>query len=90
MFAETGPLVAGTSVACGAHVTILSGFAPLNQGAVSVVLRGAGRTEEVFRQEKPKRDGIYPVEVKPRTEGTFDLVFQIESPAGAESIAADV
>jgi hypothetical protein len=60
----------------------------LKEGAVTLVLRGAGGAEEVFRQERPKRDGIYPVEVKPRAEGTFDLVFRIESAAGSEDVAA--
>ena len=73
VFAETGPLVAGASVTSNAHVTVLSGFAPLKDGAVTLVLRGSGGAEEVFRQEQPKRDGIYPIEVKPRAEGTFDL-----------------
>jgi len=88
VFAETASLVAGASATSGAHVTVLSGFAPLTRGAVSVVLRDGSGREEVFRQEKPKRDGIFPVEVKPRAEGTFDLVFRIESAAGAEDVAA--
>ena len=81
-------LVAGASATSNAHVTVLDGFAPLKDGAVTLVLRGACGQEESFRQDKPKRDGIYPVEVKPRAEGTFDLVFRIESAAGREDVAA--
>jgi len=88
VFAETGPLVAGGNATSNAHVTVLAGFAPLKEGAVTLVLRGSGGQEQVFRQERPKRDGIYPIEVKPRAEGTFDLVFRIESAAGAEDVAA--
>jgi len=88
VFAETGPLVAGANATSNAHVTVLAGFAPLKGGAVTLVLRGPGGVEEVFRQERPKRDGIYPIEVKPRAEGTFDLVFRIESAAGPEDLAA--
>lgn len=88
VFAETDALVAGASATSNAHVTVLAGFAPLREGAVTLVLRGAGGAEEAFRQEKPKRDGIFPVEAKPRAEGTFDLVFRIESAAGPEEIAA--
>ncbi len=88
VFAETGPLVAGANTTSNAHVTVLSGFAPLKGGAVTLVLRGPAGVEEVFRQERPRRDGIYPIEVKPRAEGTFDLVFRIESPAGPEDLAA--
>lgn len=88
VFAETGPLVAGASVTSNAHVTVLSGFAPLKDGAVTLVLRSSGGAEEIFRQERPKRDGIYPIEVKPRAEGTFDLVFRIVSSAGTEDLPA--
>jgi membrane fusion protein, heavy metal efflux system len=87
VFAETGPLVAGTATTSNAHVTVLSGFAPLKEGAVTLVLRGSGGAEEVFRQERPKREGIYPIEVKPRAEGTFELAFRIESMAGREELA---
>jgi cobalt-zinc-cadmium efflux system membrane fusion protein len=88
VFAETGSLVAGQATTSNAHVTVLAGFAPLKEGAVTLVLRGSGGAEEVFRQERPKRDGIYPVEVTPRAEGTFDLIFRLESAAGPEELAA--
>src|SRR3990172_2949011 len=81
VFAETGPLVAGAAAISNAHVTVLSGFAPLKEGTVTLVLRGQGG-EESFKQERPKRDGIFPIELKPRSEGTFDLAFRIDSLAG--------
>lgn len=87
VFAETGPLVAGAAATSNAHVTVLSGFAPLKEGTVTLVLRGPGG-EESFKQERPRRDGIYPIELTPRAEGSFDLAFRIQSPAGAEEIAA--
>jgi RND family efflux transporter MFP subunit len=87
VFAETGPLVAGAAVASNAHVTVLSGFAPLKEGTVTLVLRGPGG-EESFKQERPQRDGIYPIELKPRSEGTFELAFRIQSAAGVEEVAA--
>lgn len=88
VFAETAALVAGQVATSNAHVTVLSGFTPLREGAVSLVLRGSNGVEQVFRQQKPKRDGIYPVDARPASEGTFDLVFRIESPAGPEDVAA--
>jgi RND family efflux transporter MFP subunit len=88
VFAETGPLVAGQTATSNAHVTVLDGFAPLRQGTVSVLLRPAGGQEEAFRQTQPKREGIFPVELKPRAEGTFALVFRIESAAGTEDVPA--
>lgn len=88
VFAECGPLIAGASAACNAHVTVLEGFTPLTTGAVSVVLGGSG-PDLVFRQELPKRDGIYAVDVRSPSEGAFELSFQVEGPAGPEDIPAD-
>src|SRR3990172_6689015 len=87
VFAETGPLVVGGRTTSNVHVTVLDGFAPLKEGAVAMVLRGEG-PEQSFRQEKAKRDGIFPVEIEPRGEGTFDLVFLIDGPKGSEEIPA--
>ena len=87
VFAECGPLIAGMSATCNAHVTVLQGFTPLKTGAVSLVFGGSG-PGLVFRQELPKRDGIYVVEVRPPSEGAFELSFQVEGPAGREDIAA--
>jgi RND family efflux transporter MFP subunit len=87
VFAETDPLVAEETAVSNPHVTILDGFAPLREGSVTVILRGAG-TEERFSQSTPKRDGIFPVSIRPRAEGDFELRFLIEGPAGSEEIAA--
>jgi RND family efflux transporter MFP subunit len=88
VFAETEGLAAGVSVVSNVHVTVLAGFTPLRSGAVSMVLRTVDNHEQVFRTEKPKRDGIFPVEAKPASQGEFDLLFYIDSPAGREEIAA--
>lgn len=88
VFAETGALVAGRVATSNAHVTVLADFSPLKAGAVSAVLRGPGGREERFRQDRPKREGIFPVEIKPSAEGTFDLVFAIEGDGEKEEIAA--
>ena len=87
VFAECGPLIAGASATCNAHVTVLKGFTPLTAGSVSAVLGGSG-PDLVFRQNQPKRDGIYPVEVRPSSEGAFELSFQVDGRAGQEDIAA--
>jgi RND family efflux transporter MFP subunit len=88
VFAETDPLVAGRAATSNAHATVLGDFSPLKAGAVSAVLKGADGREQRFRQTTPKRDGIFPVEIKPAGEGTFALAFVVEGPAGAEEIAA--
>ena len=87
IFAEVAPLVVGDPAVSNTHVTVMSDFSPLRQGSVSTVLRAPGAGDEVFRQETKKRDGIYPIEIKPRREGEFDLFFVVDSPAGREEIA---
>ncbi len=86
VFAECGPLIAGASADCNTHITVLEGFTPLTAGSVSVVLGGSG-PDLVFRQDHPKRDGIYLVEVRPSSEGACALSFHVEGPAGPEEIA---
>lgn len=88
VFAETDALLAGAPASSTAHVTVLEKFTPLTAGAVTAVLRGAGGAEQRFRQERPRRDGIFPVTIEPKSEGSFDLFFRIEGPAGEEEILA--
>jgi RND family efflux transporter MFP subunit len=88
IFAETDALVAGRTATSNAHVTVLAGFSPLTSGVVSAVLRRAGGHEERFRQEQPRRDGIFGVEIAPSAEGTFELAFVVEAGADREEIPA--
>lgn len=88
IFAEADPLVVGQVSKSHTHVTILDGFPPLKEGVVSAVLRDAQGGEQVYRQEKALRDGIYSIELKPTRPGVFDLFFRVESTAGPENIAA--
>ena len=60
VFAETGALVAGTATSSNAHVTVLDGFAPLRQGAVTLVLRGAGGAEAALSTGTPRARGDLP------------------------------
>ncbi len=87
VFAETDGLIAGQAAKSNPHITILEGFLPLKTGKVSVILRGPG-AEQVFEQTKASRDGIFPVDIWPKAEGEFDLLFRIDGPAGVEEIAA--
>jgi RND family efflux transporter MFP subunit len=87
VFAETDRLIAGQAANSNPHITILEGFQPLKTGKVSVVLRGTG-ADQIFEQAKASRDGIFPVEIRPKAEGDFDLLFRIDGPAGVEEIPA--
>jgi len=88
VFAEADPLVVGRVSKSHTHVTILEGFPPLKEGAVSAILRDGQGAEQVFRQGRALRDGIFSIELKPTEAGIFDLSFQVDSPAGAETIPA--
>jgi len=87
IFAETQPLVAGGVSTSHTHVTILDGFAPMKEGTVAAVLRGGGG-EQVFPQHRPKRDGIYSVDIKPAKEGVYDLLFRVTAGGRTEDVAA--
>jgi membrane fusion protein, heavy metal efflux system len=83
VFPETGPLVAGRTSPSHTHVTVLSGFSPLREGKVEIILRGGGEQRFVGTF---KRDGIFEVPVRPKAAGEFDLAFRIESSHGTEEI----
>lgn len=88
VFAETDALVVGHTATSNAHVTILAGFAPLEKGVVTAILRDASGREQRFRQDTMKRSGIFAVELEPASEGTFDLAFAIETAGDSEEIPA--
>jgi cobalt-zinc-cadmium efflux system membrane fusion protein len=86
IFAEADPLVVGSLSKSHTHVTILEGFPPLKEGAVTAILRAPSGAEQAFRKEGALRDGIFSVEIKPTQAGVYDLAFRVESPAGTETI----
>lgn len=85
VFPEVAPLVAGEAAEAHVHVTVLDGFAPLAEGEVEIVLRGAGG-EQVFAAGEAVRPGIFAIDVRPRAAGEADLAFRVRSPAGEEEI----
>lgn len=88
IFPEADPLVAGETAVAHTHVTVLDDFSPLTDGTVEVVLRSDTTGDETFRAETPDSPGIFPVEIRPETPGTYDLSFRIASAAGTEEIRA--
>lgn len=88
VFAETDGLVTGRKAVSNPHVTVLADFSPLRSGKVTIVLRSTGGQEQAFQSDKPKRDGIFPVEIAPSAQGEFVLLFRVASAAGEEEIAA--
>ncbi len=88
IFAEAGPLTAGSTARSHTHVTVLADFSALRAGRVAAVLRAADGRESVFEQTQALRDGIFDVEITPAEAGEFELAFQIEAAAGSEEIPA--
>jgi len=88
IFPECDPLIAGQVAKCHTHVTLLPSFAPLREGEVSAVLRSAEGAEQVFRETRPVRDGIFSIAIQPQREGAFDLMFRMVTPGLDEEIPA--
>lgn len=79
LFLETRSFVRGEPSACAAHITKLVGFAPLEAGLVTVVLRGDG-ADERFESPAPSPPGIFRPIVVPGRSGKKRLVVEIRGP----------
>jgi len=88
VFAEADPLAVGRTSQSHTHVTILDGFAPLTEGVVSAILVDSTGARTEFRQPRTLRPGIFSIVLEPRVAGTFELLFRVESAAGAEEIGS--
>ena len=87
IFAEVEPLVAGKPASSNTHVTVLADFSPLREGKVSAILRGPAG-EAVFTQARPRRDGIFVIELRPAAAGTFSLSYRVEHGGKRDEIPA--
>lgn len=81
LFMEHPPLVAGQNARFAVHLTDLRGFKALTEGRVTVELRAANGRAETFQTDAPSRPGIFGVDVKPTTAGTFSMVVRLDSAA---------
>ncbi|HKY39051.1 MAG TPA: efflux RND transporter periplasmic adaptor subunit [Polyangiaceae bacterium] len=78
LFAEHPRAVAGRALKVLAHVTVLNGFKPLEQGEVSFELNGPAELRGVAA--KPTRPGIYELELTPPAAGTYRGRLSIQGP----------
>lgn len=85
IFAEAEPLIVGRPSESHTHVTVLTGFQPLQDGVVRVVL-SQGAQRSVFEQASPTRPGIYGIEVTPPRQGEFELSYEIVTPSATEVV----
>lgn len=85
LFVEFPPLVVGQESPFAAHLTWLAdtGFKPVTEGHVTVVLAGGGEDER-FEANAASSPGIFRPVVKPRQAGKRQLVFQLAS--GKETV----
>ena len=88
IFAEADPLRAAHESKAHTHVTILEGFQPFHRGSVAVVLSAPGQEDQVFRQERALRPGVFDISVEPRSPGVFQLAFRVRGQGLEETIPA--
>jgi cobalt-zinc-cadmium efflux system membrane fusion protein len=88
IFAEADPLVVGQVSKSHTHVTALHDFSALTEGVVVAVLRAADGSETTFRRDEALRAGIFSIEIEPKAEGTYILLFRVEGGGETEQIRA--
>src|SRR3954468_3862045 len=79
LFMEYPPLVAGQSARFAVHFTAMGpSFKAVRAGSVNVVLERQGK-EQTFTANAPSRPGIFGVDVKPDSAGTFSMTVRLRS-----------
>ena len=81
LFMEHPPLVAGQNARFAVHLTDLRTFKALTEGRVTVELRAAGGRSESFQTDGPSRPGIFGLDVKPSTAGSYLMTVRLDSAA---------
>jgi len=79
LFVEFPALQQGESSRFLAHLTNLSDFSPVTEGAVYVELRQNGQLKAGFRVKQPTRDGLFTPVVTPRDAGRYQLSIRLEN-----------
>lgn len=85
LFVETEPLIKGETSGILTHITDLSDFSPLREGAVTAsLIVGTKGIRQTLQQ--PTRDGIYLFNLQPGVSGTGKLVFDIVTADSSYSV----
>ncbi|OGT90956.1 MAG: hypothetical protein A2514_07540 [Gammaproteobacteria bacterium RIFOXYD12_FULL_61_37] len=79
LFLEFPPLVAGQPSTFVAHFTWLTGFKPVTQGKLSLLLSGGGAPDERFTVDAPAVPGIFKPEISPQATGERELTLILDS-----------
>ena len=81
LFFEYPPMIAGVpSEPWAIHLTRLSDFSPVTEGALTLAFRGPDGTVYTTRSEAPARPGIYTPTPQLPQPGTYDLVMDVGGP----------
>ena len=89
LFVEFKPLVVGETSKFAAHFTQLGkNFKAVTEGSVSVSLIG-NKKQAVNKADSPSSPGIFRLELKPENEGTYQLVFDIQTKDYSDKITID-
>lgn len=76
LFAEADPFVVGKTSNVLSHLTFLSDFKAIDTGSVKLRLI-IGQSEENQTLEHPTRKGIFSFDIKPKTQGTGQIIYEI-------------
>jgi RND family efflux transporter MFP subunit len=81
LFVEFPALLVGQTSEFAAHFTILENYKPLTKGrlTVSIIQDGKGLRHS---GDAPARPGIFTPALQPKAPGIYEMVFDLESPAG--------
>lgn len=86
LFVEFKPLVVGQKTKFAAHFTALGDtFKAIGRGSVNLILQGPQATQN-DKANGPASPGIFRLDLTPKQQGKYTLVFQIETPAYKDTI----
>ena len=89
LFVEFKPLVVGEESRFAAHFTALGDlFKAIGEGTITLSLAGNGTTQSITAN-KPEVPGIFRLRMTPEKAGTYNLVFDIKTPAYTDKVTIE-
>ncbi|MEQ8878436.1 MAG: efflux RND transporter periplasmic adaptor subunit [Cyclobacteriaceae bacterium] len=88
LFVEYPALIVGSTSRFAAHFTVLDKHQPVLEGGVTVSLT-KGNKGIRHSVEAPSSPGIFTPSLQPKEAGTYQLIFEIKTPAFLDKIVMD-
>ncbi|MEQ8473898.1 MAG: efflux RND transporter periplasmic adaptor subunit [Marinoscillum sp.] len=88
LFVEFPALVVGETSRFAAHFTVLNGHQSVKEGSVTVSLT-KGEKGIRHKVDAPSSPGIFTPSLQPKEPGTYQLIFDIQTPAFSDKIVMD-